>query len=142
MTDNSINKELITKISSMSILSKRLLAFLIDLLFFGFLSGLISFIFDKISSLNILNDYVIYIVILIFICRDLFSVKGSVGKKMLNLQIMNKNRSTKSNFIKRFLRNLTTIIWPIELIVLVILKERISDKFLGLEVIEEGSGSN
>ncbi len=135
MEDNSIYNELSTKIAKLGIVTKRVLAFIIDLLFLGFLSGLLGLITDKIDSLFFLSDYIFYIVIIMFLLRDIFFINGSLGKRIIKLKIVNYPDQSQVKWIKRIFRNVTTIIWPIEGVILLIAKKRIGDMIVKTDVI-------
>ena len=67
--------------------------------------------------------------------RDVLG-KKSIGKMIMKLKIVNKNDGSESDFLKRFIRNLTWLLGPIDIIVFSMIKERIGDRIAGTTVIE------
>jgi uncharacterized RDD family membrane protein YckC len=67
------------------------------------------------------------------IIRDILG-KRSIGKKFMKLKIVNKNDGNESNIMKRFMRNITWLLGPLEIIVFLIMKERIGDKIAGTDI--------
>ena len=88
--------------------------------------------FTDIMARNLIITYssMIYLVI-----RDIIGIK-SIGKRILKLKIVDKQTGNEVVFIKRLLRNITWLLGPIEIIVLLITKDRIGDKITGTTVIE------
>ena len=70
------------------------------------------------------------------IIRDIIG-KKSIGKRIFKLKIINKSDNSETNFIKRFLRNITWLLGPIDIIVFLISKERLGDKIIGTDVVEQ-----
>ena len=70
------------------------------------------------------------------IIRDIIG-KKSIGKRIFKLKIINKCDNSETNFIKRFLRNVTWLLGSIDIIVFLILKERLGDKIIGTDVVEQ-----
>lgn len=120
---------------------KRISSFLIDYFIILFCASPFLFLtilgsFDGNISLTVLDGSLYAAIVLIAVfSKDLFYKKCSIGKKIMGLEIRNISNQEISK-INLVLRNLTTIIWPIEFLVLLITKTRISDKILNLEVIE------
>ena len=70
------------------------------------------------------------------IIRDIIG-KKSIGKRIFKLKIINKGNNSETNSIKRFLRNVTWLLGPIDIIVFLISKERLGDKIIGTNVVEQ-----
>ena len=70
------------------------------------------------------------------IIRDIIG-KKSIGKRIFKLKIINKYDNSETNFIKRFLRNITWLLGPIDIIIFLISKERLGDKIIGTNVVEQ-----
>ena len=68
--------------------------------------------------------------------RDIIG-KRSIGKIIMKLKIVNKNDGNDSNLSKRFLRNLTWLLGPLDIITFLITKERLGDKIFGTNVLEK-----
>jgi uncharacterized RDD family membrane protein YckC len=67
------------------------------------------------------------------IIRDIIG-KRSIGKRFMKLKIVNKNDGNESNILMRFIRNITWLLGPFEIIVFLIIKERIGDKIAGTDI--------
>jgi len=137
MKDNSIGNEISEKISTLGIITKRFLAFIIDLMFIGFIGGIFGLFIDKVEELRFISDFIFYILVALFLIRDLFFKNGSMGKKILKLKIVSDIDGFNTNKVNKILRNTTMIIWPIELIILLISTKRLSDYILKINVIED-----
>ena len=68
--------------------------------------------------------------------RDIIG-KRSIGKIIMKLKIVNKIDGNDSNLSKRFLRNLTWLLGPLDIIIFLITKERLGDKIFGTNVLEK-----
>ncbi|WP_281988964.1 RDD family protein [Aquimarina aggregata] len=137
MEDNSIGNEISEKISTLGIITKRFLAFIIDLMLLGFIGGIFGLFIDKVEKFRFISDFIFYILMALFLIRDLFFRNGSIGKKILNLKIVSDINGFNTNKVNKILRNITMIIWPIELIILLISNKRLSDYILKINVIED-----
>jgi len=69
------------------------------------------------------------------IIRDILG-KRSIGKIIMKLKIVNKIDGNESNTQKRFLRNLTWLLGPLDIIIFLITKERLGDKIFGTNVVD------
>jgi hypothetical protein len=76
-----------------------------------------------------------YCSILFLIIRDIIG-KKSIGKQIFKLKIIDKNTSNESATIKRFLRNITWLLGPVDIFVYLINKERLGDKIAGTNIVE------
>ena len=77
-----------------------------------------------------------YCSMLLLIIRDIIG-KKSVGKRIFRLKIVDKDTGAEVNKIKKFLRNVTWLLGPIEVIVYLITKERLGDKITRTSVVLE-----
>jgi uncharacterized RDD family membrane protein YckC len=68
------------------------------------------------------------------IVRDIIG-KRSIGKRVFKLKIINKSNGNEASILKRFVRNITWILGPIDIIVFLISKERFGDKIAGTDII-------
>ena len=83
----------------------------------------------------------------LFYCLSLYSFiymlirdnlgKRSIGKRSIGLRIIDTRTKQDANALSRFLRNMTLLIWPIDLVFLFITGSRIGDKIAGTEIIIE-----
>jgi len=76
-----------------------------------------------------------FLVAIILICKDICFNKDSLGKQLYKLEIVtfDNKRPTKS---VKVLRNMTIIIWPIELILLILFQQRLGDILCKTKVVE------
>jgi len=102
-----------------------------------FIKPLLSNMGD-ISTFNITARMfaITYCSVMYLVIRDNIGGK-SIGKRIFKLKIINKNDNNEANFLKRFLRNITCLLGGIDVIIFLILKERIGDKILGTTVVEQ-----
>ena len=65
----------------------------------------------------------------------------SIGKKILGLEIYSSGTNNQATSKQRVLRNITWVIWPIELIVLIFSSDgrRLSDKWFKTEIRSKGN---
>ncbi len=89
--------------------------------------------------LSLIIDHSLFIDCIIIICgvlfKDLMFRNQSIGKKLFKLKISTINGNTPNQLIL-ILRNLTVIIWPIEIILIFIYNRRIMDSILKTQVVE------
>jgi uncharacterized RDD family membrane protein YckC len=124
--------------------TKRIYAWYIDLVIVGIFAVLLEILFilalinstEKLDFINIILRQLIltYSSWSLLIIRDVIG-KKSLGKRILKLKIVNKNDGKEAVLIKRLVRNLTWLLGPVEIIVFLIVKERIGDKIAGTDVI-------
>ena len=70
------------------------------------------------------------------VIRDIIG-KKSIGKRIFKLKIINKRDNSEASFIKRLLRNVTWLLGAVDMIVFLISKERLGDKIIGTDVVEQ-----
>jgi len=97
------------------------------------------------ESLDIINLMVrqlilTYCSIFFLIIRDVIGEK-SFGKRIMRLNIINKENGNEAKYLNRLIRNITWVLGPIEIIVFLIAKERIGDKVAKTSIVEEQSRS-
>ena len=128
----------------MNIMHKRLLASIIDFflcLMIGTLIFLVViFIGDGIIikwlSNNNVGDWAVYLPIFVLVIFKDISGK-SLGKRATNIKIVCSNDNMRSpNIFKRVLRNITIIILPIEVLIIMLGKTRIGDRIAKTEILE------
>lgn len=131
-THNHIN-------NSRRLFYKRCMAFFLDLLF----CSLIAFVLIVVSSyINPMHDNMINIVIcdlpllFAFFCKDV--LKPSIGKRIMKLNIYSIKGREDIKISKLIIRNLSIVIWPVEVYALNSSngEQRFADKKLGLIVKE------
>ena len=103
---------------------------------------IVSLIAVLISFIPIIEEYnsnlPFYIIIFLFFCKDLFYKNGSVGKKIMNLEIEISSANKITVFSRKFLRNVPLLIWPIELLLVIIYRKRLGDYLFKTNVKEIG----
>jgi len=106
------------KIQMRNLKINRGVAFFIDIN----IIALLGIIIDLSGILN--KDYISIILFLLLLLKDL-STKNSIGKQLLKIKI----HFEKENliFIKLILRNITLLIWPIEILIVLLFDQRIVD---------------
>jgi uncharacterized RDD family membrane protein YckC len=120
-----------------NIIFKRIISFLIDLVILGFIAGVVSFFIDIfMNSFEKSSDIIFYFSIILFLFRDIILKDGSIGKKLLKLKIVDLNSNSTLFIIKKIIRNITTVLWPIEGLILLIFKRRIGDFISGTDVVQ------
>lgn len=118
----------------------RFVAFIVDhfvacaisvILFFG-LTFAVNF-----SVHNIYDSIYIFFVIyyILMVCKDLVFRNASIGKKILKLKIVNES-NCMPNIAIVVLRNIFFLIWPIEVIVLLVKGKKIEDIIFKTKVIK------
>ncbi|NQY28234.1 MAG: RDD family protein [Flavobacteriaceae bacterium] len=127
------------KMENSSLLVKRCIAFFIELLILGFLSGILGFIFEKTNSNY--SSYLTYVILTILVFKDTVFQNGSIGKYLLKLKITDVSNNKKRFFIRKIIRNITVIFWPLEFIIILIMKRRLTDLILGLDIKNIGNGA-
>ena len=87
------------------------------------------------GSDSIVDKTVSFLLFIIFINKDFFRSK-SIGKRIFGLTIVNKSDSKPATNVQCLIRNLTILIWPIEVITLLFSSnERIGDLIAGTKVV-------
>ena len=71
------------------------------------------------------------------VVRDIIG-KKSIGKIIFKQKIIDKNNGNEIKFVKRFLRNITWLLGPIDIIIFLVSKNRLGDIIAGTSVIDEG----
>lgn len=121
---------------------RRLFAYLIDLAAFSILTGMLGNIFigNKTEIVELADkitlSVIFAIISVLFLSKDCIG-GASIGKRMLNIGVRDyENHNEAPSKLRLFLRNLTTLLWPIEFIVLVASKDnrRLGDQLTKAEV--------
>lgn len=118
-----------------SIFRKRLLAVGIDiaiLVLVFMIANIIPIYDDYIMTARDFGRsyYIVYGIILLiieigFLCKDVIGGQ-SIGKKIVHIKVVNVDES-KANLLQLIIRNITILIWPIEMIILLLGKRKIGD---------------
>jgi len=125
---------------------KRIYAWLIDFLIACIIQAFLVVILfirpilNNVESINVLNLMLILLIITCcstsyLIIRDIIG-KKSFGKRIMKLKIIDKKNGKEARFNKRFLRNITWILGPFDIILFLVNKERLGDKIAETDVIE------
>jgi hypothetical protein len=75
----------------------------------------ISFFVQRYSGLN-LSWFVSVVLIFIYLSKDFFRAK-SIAKRLIGLQVIDQKTNLPASRLKCFIRNITVVIWPIEVVV-------------------------
>jgi uncharacterized RDD family membrane protein YckC len=127
--------------------NKRIYAGIIDYLITCVIQTILMglfFIKPLLSNMGDINTFnitarmfaITYCSVMYLVIRDNIG-KKSIGKRIFKLKIVNKSDNNETNFIKRFLRNVTWLLGGIDVMVFLILKERLGDKIFGTNVVEQ-----
>lgn len=133
----------------MSIISRRILACVIDALVFGIITTISFFIvafliFRCNMDEQILFNLWSYLLIILFIFRD--SIGIGFGKRFMGIVVKSTKIDDRSQreleygiagWRKMLLRNITILIWPIELLVLITNEKRLGDMLAKTVVTKE-----
>ena len=123
--------------------SKRIGAFLIDFIITAMIMNIPFWILVMYPTIKgqqpsdvILRTLISTLIAFLYlILRDLPS-KGSIGKRILKLKIINSETKELATSKQRFLRNITWLLNWIEIIAYIITKKRIGDRIAKTEVVE------
>ena len=125
-------------------MKKRYVAGIIDFGIAALLQSLLMFVFIMIplvagrldsSEVIGLNIRITGISMLYLLLRDIFG-KKSIGKYIQKLTIVDKVSGHEARFAFRLLRNVTWILGPIEVLVLLVSKQRLGDLLAKTNVVE------
>jgi uncharacterized RDD family membrane protein YckC len=125
---------------------KRIYAWLIDFVIVciiqSFLVGFFLFkpLIENRGSVDIINFMakqmtLTYCSMVFMLVRDNLG-KKSIGKRIIKLKIVEKETGIEAGFMKRFVRNITWFLGPIEIIVFLVTKERLGDKIAKTNIVE------
>ncbi len=107
--------------------TERVIAFYIDLCILVFVY---AFILNVVKS----SSYIFIVAFSVFCTMCFFGRDGftgqSIGKRLLGLEVV------PLSTIRLFLRNITLLVWPLELVYFIIRGKRISDDILNCQVIK------
>lgn len=123
--------------------TKRIIAGIIDFIIIAviyeipfFILIILPLIAGGLSSINMIDRifFCTLIALFLLIFKDVFK-KGSVGKQIMKLEIIDIKTNEKAFLSKRILRNLTWFLSFVEVIVLMATGKRIGDRIAGTEVV-------
>lgn len=123
--------------------TKRIIAGIIDFIIISviyeipfFILIILPLIAGGLSSINMIDRifFCTLIALFLLIFKDVFK-KGSVGKQIMKLEIIDIKTNEKAFLSKRILRNLTWFLSFVEVIVLMATGKRIGDRIAGTEVV-------
>lgn len=123
--------EIIQEIKLMKMKRKRFLAFFIDICFINMLVMILVAIADFVYPEG--RIYIMPMYLTLILLKDSF-VHPSVGHSVMKIGVL-VNNAPISPF-NAFIRNLSLMIWPIELVVILLKGKRIGDYLLKSEVAE------
>ncbi|MCP4159865.1 MAG: RDD family protein [Deltaproteobacteria bacterium] len=123
--------------------NKRVNAGFIDLIIAALIQAILMFTFimrplmtGEMESENIIfiNFRITAISMIYMLIRDILGEK-SIGKRIVKLNIVDVGTNNKVSFLKRFIRNITWILGPVEIIVFLISGFRIGDKIAKTKIV-------
>jgi len=126
-------------------MNSRMKAGIIDFLIVAIIQSILMFIFVITPIMNkqvvedqflFLNLKITFISITYMLIRDILGGK-SIGKKFFKLKIINLNNRKEAGMTNRLLRNVTWVLGPIEIVLLLINGKRIGDWISGTQVVKE-----
>ena len=108
-------------------LGKRILAFAIDYMSVMIFFSVLSFVPVKNLNRSLLISYTFFIIFgeVYFIIKDIFG--RSLGKRIMGIKIVRVD-GRKPSIIRLILRNITISIWPVEIVLLLLGKEKLGDR--------------
>lgn len=114
----------------MKVFFRRLLAAGIDL----YLIGIVCFLFDLFSKKLFNYDIQIELIYILFPFKDLVFRDRSIGKKILGLKVETLN-GDKPSLIVMILRNITTSLYFLEILLIFIFNKRLTDVIFKTQVV-------
>ena len=123
--------------------TKRIIAGIIDFIIIAviyeipfFILIILPLIAGGLSSINMIDRifFCTLIALFLLIFKDVFK-KGSVGKQIMKLEIIDIKTNEKAFLLYFILRNLTWFLSFVEVIVLMATGKRIGDRIAGTEVV-------
>lgn len=117
--------------------TKRLLAAMIDYFIMGMVVLIPQFLIigmETNMTQPLFNSFFASI-ILVILSKDLIFKGASIGKSIFKLEIKNMD-GTVPNILILMLRNVFLILWPVELILVLICNKRIGDMIFNTRVID------
>jgi len=124
--------------------TKRIAAGFIDFLIAALIQSFLMFFFImkplmtqqiEADEIILINLQITYISMIYMVIRDLLGSR-SIGKRIIKLKIVNIDSKDQVSFSKLFLRNITWLLGPIEIIVYFIYGSRIGDKIAKTSVVD------
>lgn len=122
---------------------KRIVAFIIDIFIVSFLSfipffiGMIVLFWNKgeLTGYGLLLANIYYISSYVFIvCKDLKYENASIGKHLLMIEVVTNDKKTPKKS-KLILRNILCVLWPINLLIMLICGKKLEDFIFETEVV-------
>ena len=116
---------------------KRVIAFFwIDTPILGLIASFFSLIITK-GKMELVYTYMPILMIFqycLVLFKDIPFTTGSIGKKLVGLQIVNQDGSKPSR-VKLFLRNILFPLMPIDAFIVALTDQKIMDRILKLKVV-------
>lgn len=147
---NPYTKFLTKKLETFSVINGRINSTIIDLFFIGFLFmpiGIVFMIFEIITlpifSSSLVTSWTLGYGIFIFLIlnKDFYSSR-SIGKRILGYKVVN-SKGLAASKTQCLIRNITILLWPIEVAFLLINpNRRLGDFIAGTKIIESDKISN
>lgn len=125
----------------MNLYHRRKWAIIIDLLAIAVIGSLVTFGMpaDNIEFVffpSVKNFFANLVVYVSFLLKDVLFRNASIGKKTFNVSIVSQFNGEKPNIWRIILRNITLVIWPVEVyLVLYKQKTRLGDRLAKTKVV-------
>lgn len=116
---------------------KRIIAFLIDYIILLFPIYTLLFSMEIIFNCDIIFCHfylIISIIMFLLSLKDLIFKNASIGKKIMGLRIVDNKNNSIPNMYKIIIRNLTLILWPIDIIGFLFSNKRIGELMTNTKV--------
>jgi len=114
----------------MLIVIKRLLSDSIDYIMILFVFLPISWLYESIGN------YQSYLILMALGFKDMILKNKSICKRIFNLEVLTIDDKIPSKFVL-FFRNMTMLIWPIEIVLVLFKNKRIGDIIFKTKVVEK-----
>lgn len=114
-------------------LARRIISIFID----HFIVSLLAVIFWRLTLLIVKddNDLFFWFALGVYFNKDIFKT-NSIGKSIMGFRVVEAKSNSEANGLKCLMRNLSIIIWPIEVVLLLVNNERrLGDYIAGTKVI-------
>ena len=133
---NDMNNNLNNTIYSFTLRSsdiKRFVAYMIDCTISGFFVAFVVAFLHELEIVGTINPRFLFswCFMVILLSKDLIGI----GKRIMKIQIINCQTGETAQWYHRFLRNVTLILMPVEMILILLNRPRLGDRLCKTDVI-------
>ncbi len=118
-----------------SVILRRVFAWIVDAPLYAFPTMALATLLDD-FEMDFLSYIVVFFMPIVFVLRDVISKGRSFGKRMFELNILNKSSNDPASAKQKIVRNLFFVIFLIDGIVMLVTKESIGDKVANTIVVK------